>query len=78
MRNIITSMRLITDVDSTELLERVSLVDDVFKAGSAFEHMDFLSRNLYRNSVEQLARGCELTELEIALAANVILDSGPT
>jgi cyclic beta-1,2-glucan synthetase len=49
VRNIITSMRLITDVDWTELFERVSLVDDVFKAGSAFEHMDFPSRNLYRN-----------------------------
>ena len=69
VRNIITSMRLITDVDWTELFERVSLVDDVFKAGSAFERMDFPSRNLYRNAVEHLARGCELTELEIAHAA---------
>ena len=41
VRNIITSMRLISDVDWTELFERVSLVDDVFKAGSAFEDMDF-------------------------------------
>ena len=40
VRNIITSMHLITDVDWTELFEHVSLVDDVFKAGSAFEHMD--------------------------------------
>ncbi|MGX1017288.1 hypothetical protein AB7M69_011706 [Bradyrhizobium japonicum] len=69
VRNIITSMRLITDVDWTDLFERVSLVDDVFKAGSAFEHMDFPSRNLYRDAVEHLARGCELTELEIAHAA---------
>jgi cyclic beta-1,2-glucan synthetase len=38
VRNIITSMRLISDVDWTELFERVSLVDDVFKAGSAFEN----------------------------------------
>ena len=69
VRNIITSMRLISDVDWTELFERVSLVDDVFKAGSAFEDMDFPSRNLYRNAVEQLARGCGLTELEVAHAA---------
>ena len=69
VRNIITSMRLISDVDWTELFERVSLVDDVFKAGSAFEDMDFPSRNLYRNAVEHLARGCELTELEVAHAA---------
>ena len=42
VRNIITSMRLISDVDWTELFERVSLVDDVFKAGSAFE--EWISR----------------------------------
>ena len=69
VRNIITSMRLISDVDWTELFERVSLVDDVFKAGSAFEDMDFRTRNLYRNAVEYLARGCELTELEVAHTA---------
>ena len=33
VRNIITSMRLISDVDWTELFERVSLVDEVFKGG---------------------------------------------
>jgi len=69
VRNIITSMRLISDVDWTELFERVSLVDDVFKAGSAFEGMDFPTRNLYRDAVEHLARNCELTELEVAHAA---------
>ncbi len=69
VRNIITSMRLISDVDWTELFERVSLVDDVFKAGSAFEDMDFRTRNLYRNAIEHLARGCELTELEVTHAA---------
>ena len=69
VRNIITSMRLISDVDWTELFERVSLVDDVFKAGSAFEEMDFPTRNLYRTAVEQLARGSGFTELEVADAA---------
>jgi cyclic beta-1,2-glucan synthetase len=69
VRNIITSMRLISDVDWRELFELVSLVDDIFKTGSAFEDMDFPSRNLYRNAVEYLARGCELTELEVTAAA---------
>ena len=69
VRNIITSMRLISDVDWTELFERVSLVDEVFKAGSDFADMDFPTRNLYRSAVEELARGCELTELEVAHAA---------
>ena len=57
VRNIITSMRLISDVDWTELFERVSLVDDVFMAGSRFQEMDFPTRNLYRSAVEELARG---------------------
>ena len=69
VRNIITSMRFISDVDWTELFERISLVDEVFKAGSRFQEMDFPTRNLYRSAVEHLARGCELTELEVAHAA---------
>ncbi len=69
VRNIITSMRLISGVDWTELFERVSLVDDAFQAGSAFGAMDFPTRNLYRSAVEELARGCDLTELEVARAA---------
>ena len=69
VRNIITSMRLISDVDWTELFERVDFVDDVFKAGSAFEEMDFPTRNLYRSAVEHLARGSDLTELDVARAA---------
>jgi cyclic beta-1,2-glucan synthetase len=69
VRNIITSMRLISDVDWTELFERVSLVDEVFKAGGRFEEMDFATRNLYRSAVEELARGCPLTEPEVARAA---------
>jgi cyclic beta-1,2-glucan synthetase len=69
VRNVITSMRLISDVDWTELFERFSLVDDVFNAGSRFREMDFPTRNLYRSAVEELARGSQLTELEVALAA---------
>jgi cyclic beta-1,2-glucan synthetase len=68
-RNIITSMRLVSGVDWTELVERVSLVDDVLQSGSGFASMDFPTRNLYRRAIEELARGSKLTELEIAQAA---------
>ena len=68
-RNIITSMRLISGVDWTELVESVSLVDDVLQSGSDFASMDFPTRNLYRSAIEELARGSKLTELEIARAA---------
>ena len=66
VRNIITSMRLISDVDWPELFESVSLVDDVLAAGSAFRDMDFPTRNLYRSAIEELARGSDRTELDVA------------
>ena len=66
VRNIITSMRMISDVDWQELFERISLVDDVLAAGTAFEDMDFPTRNLYRSAIEELARGSQRTELDIA------------
>src|SRR5713101_5090530 len=69
VRNIITSMRLISDVDWAELFENVSLVDETLRSGSDFANMDFPTRNLYRSAIEELARGSKLTELEIARAA---------
>jgi cyclic beta-1,2-glucan synthetase len=66
VRNIITSMRLISDVDWSELVERISLVDDLFLATSRFGEMDFPTRNLYRSAVEELARGSGLGELDVA------------
>ena len=66
VRNIITSMRHISDVDWTVMFERVSLVDPVLARGCDFAKMDFATRNLYRTAVEQLARGSGLEELEVA------------
>ncbi|HET9394855.1 MAG TPA: hypothetical protein VFO36_02270, partial [Nitrospiraceae bacterium] len=66
VRNIITSMRLISDVDWTELFERVSLVDEVLAAGHGFSDMDFPTRNLYRSAIEELSRGSNCSEIEIA------------
>jgi cyclic beta-1,2-glucan synthetase len=69
VRNIITSMRLVSNVDWTELFERVCLVDDIFKLGSRFQEMDFPTRSLYRCAVEELSRGSGLNELAVAQAA---------
>jgi cyclic beta-1,2-glucan synthetase len=66
VRNVITSMRLISDIDWTELFESVSLVDERLRAGSTYAAMDFPTRNLYRSAIEQLARGSPRSELEIA------------
>ncbi|AIO69325.1 glycosyltransferase 36 associated family protein [Burkholderia oklahomensis] len=66
VRNVITSMRLISEVDWTDLFERISLVDQVLRSHPGFAQMDFPTRNLYRNAVEALARGAPVSELEIA------------
>ncbi|WP_413738638.1 GH36-type glycosyl hydrolase domain-containing protein [Sodalis sp. RH21] len=66
VRNIITSMRLISDIDWATLFESVSLVDDRLRQYSAFDEMNFTTRNLYRSAIEQLARGSSWSELEIA------------
>ncbi len=66
VRNIITSMRLMSDVDWAEFFESVSLVDAKLNSSSDFAAMDFATRNLYRNAIEELGRGSQLSELEIA------------
>ena len=65
VRNIITSMRLISDVDWADLFESISLVDARLRAASGFAAMDFPTRNLYRSAIEHLARGSKLSELEV-------------
>ena len=69
VRNIITSMRLLSDVDWPEFFESVSLVDELLRSKSGFASMDFPSRDLYRRAIEQLARGSRQTELAIASAS---------
>src|SRR5690606_21957062 len=69
VRNVITSMRLISDMDWAEWFESVSLVDDHLRAGSAFGDMDFATRDLYRKEIEHLARGAQMTEVQVAQAA---------
>ncbi len=69
IRNVITSMRLISDIDWAELFESVSLVDTQLRAASNFAAMDFPTRDLYRSAIEQLARGSSSSELEIAVLA---------
>ncbi|GIK49843.1 MAG: glycosyl transferase [Alphaproteobacteria bacterium] len=69
VRNIITSMRFVTDVDWRDLFERMSLVDDVLSGVEGYARMDFPTRNLYRTAIEEIARGAEHSEIEIALGA---------
>ena len=78
VRNVITSMRLISAVDWAEVFENISLVDALLRAGSDFAAMDFPTRDLYRRAIEELARGSTHPELEVArlalLAAKRVAD----
>ena len=65
VRNIITSMRLISDIDWADMFESMSLVDARLRAMSGFAAMDFPTRNLYRSAIEQLARGSLFQELAV-------------
>ncbi|MEN3930603.1 glucoamylase family protein [Microvirga sp. W0021] len=66
VQNVVTSMRLISNTDWSELFESVSLVDECLRHACSFRKMDFSTRNLYRSAIEVLARGSKLKELEIA------------
>ncbi len=65
-RNIITSMRLISAYSWNVFFEEVSLVDEVLRADSLFAEMDFVTRDRYRHGLEELAKGAQRPELEIA------------
>ena len=78
VRNIITSMRLISDADWPELVERCSLVDEVLSDGSVFRDMDFPTRNLYRDAIEELARGGDCSELDVATQAVLAAKQAPS
>jgi cyclic beta-1,2-glucan synthetase len=69
MRNIITSLRLISEVDWLDLFESISLVSDLLSAGSGFQDMDVATRNHYRSAIEELARGSGRTEIDVATRA---------
>ena len=58
VRNVITSMRLISWFDWAQFVESVSLVDEVLRDARARSRtMDFATRDRYRHAVEELARG---------------------
>jgi hypothetical protein len=69
IRNIITSMRLMSAIDWRELFESISLVDAMLRAESDFAALDFTTRDLYRRAIEELARGSSLSEIEVARLA---------
>ncbi len=75
VRNVITSMRLMSAVDWADFFESASAVDAVLRADSDFGAMDFATRDRYRHAIEKLALGSRHTEVEVAQSA---IDSAKT
>ncbi|MGH7000644.1 MAG: glycosyl transferase, partial [Stellaceae bacterium] len=69
VRNVITSMRLVSTINWAEWFESVSLVDAALRAASDFAAMDFTTRDLYRRAIEEVARNSGHDEIEIAQLA---------
>ena len=69
VRNIITSMRLISAFDWAGFVEDVSHANQILCKAPGFVAMDFVTRDRYRHGVEDLARGSDKTEVEIARRA---------
>jgi cyclic beta-1,2-glucan synthetase len=77
VRNIVTSMRLISDVNWESWFDSVSLVDKLLRTNSDYGGMDFPSRTIYRTAIEELARGSNGNELNIAQRALDLRDHDP-
>ncbi len=69
VRNVITSMRLLSSADWADFFESVSLVHEALCEGTRVAEMDFATRDRYRHAVEELSRGAGHDELEVAASA---------
>ncbi len=69
IRNIFTSLRLISDVNWEDWLESVSLIEDDLRSHSSYADLDFPTRNYYRSAIERLARGANQEEIDVTRAA---------
>lgn len=76
MRNIVTSMRLASEMDWADFFEEVSLVDARLRDNPTYAEMDFATRNRYRTEIEILAKSSTLTEGAVADTALALAAKG--
>ncbi|MHB8094179.1 MAG: GH36-type glycosyl hydrolase domain-containing protein [Candidatus Aminicenantales bacterium] len=69
--NVITSLRLCSALDWSQYVEAVSLVERVLQRdpAGAYGSMDFLSRDRYRQAVEEISEPSGEAQLQVALRA---------
>jgi cyclic beta-1,2-glucan synthetase len=63
VRNLITSMRLLSAYEWPDFVEAASLVNHALCRHPLFAQMDFITRDRYRSAVEDLARRSHHTEI---------------
>jgi len=66
VRNVITSMRLVSAFDWAEFFESISLVDAILWTDTGFAAPDFATRDRYRRAIEELSRCSPHDEREVA------------
>lgn len=74
MRNIVTSMRRMAEIDWADFFEAASLIEARLCQEPGYAAMDFATRNDYRTAIEALARRSRqdemaVTEVALAMAA---------
>ena len=64
-------LRLLSSIDWPLFFERVSLVERILRGdpAGAYARMDFPTRDRYRHSVEELAKGADVPEQDVATRA---------
>ncbi|MEI9917793.1 MAG: hypothetical protein WDO14_03205 [Bacteroidota bacterium] len=67
--NSISSLRFLAKTDWREFVESISTVEQVLREDIIYPTMDFHTRDNYRHQVEQIAKKCDLPELDVARIA---------
>jgi len=77
--NSISSLRFLGSTDWREFVESTSIVEKILyqDLGAVYASMDFYTRDIYRHSVEKIAKNSGLSEKEVAvLAIQLALENG--
>ncbi len=69
MRNLVTSLRFISDYNWEEWFDRVSTVDKLLSTHPRYAEMDFRTRNNYRSAIEDLSQHSQFDEHTVAAKA---------
>ena len=66
--NSIGSLRFLSTMDWQEFVETMSVVEQTLRQDPAdtYGKMDFATRDIYRHVIEQLAKHCQFTEVQVA------------